>query len=189
VKPVARKADITIEWAEQSRQLTFLRACGLSHPWDGGGPTEPRARVIAYGGAAGGGKTDALLVAGIVAGLTFPGISVGFFRREYPMLEGPGGAILRSQELMSGWSRWHGGQRRWTLPTGSILQFCHCSKETDVYIYQSQQFDVLLLDEATQFLRSQYRYLLTRNRATRAGRNPIHGVSVEPGQRGAFVVF
>ena len=79
---VARKADITIEWAQQPRQMSFLRACGLSHPWDGGGPTEPRAEVILYGGAAGGGKSDALLMAGIVGGLTWPGISIGYFRRE-----------------------------------------------------------------------------------------------------------
>jgi phage terminase large subunit len=179
-----RKADITIEWAQQSRQMSFLRACGLSHPFEGGGPTEPRADVIGYGGAAGGGKSDALLMAGIVAGLTWPGISVAYFRREFPMLEGPGGAIMRSHELMSGWAKWHGGQRRWTLPTGSILQFCHCKAEEDVFNYQSQQFDIVLIDEATQFLRSQYRYLRTRNRATRDGVIPFMGLATNPGNIG-----
>jgi phage terminase large subunit len=175
---------IKIEWAKQPRQLKFLRACGLSHPWDGGSPGKPVARVIGYGGAAGGGKSDALLMAAIVAGLTFPGISIGYFRRKFPELEGPGGAIMRSHELMSSWARWHGGQRRWTFPTGSILQFCHCKEETDVYNYQSQQFDLLLLDEATQFLRSQYRYLLTRNRATKPGVTPFMALATNPGNVG-----
>ena len=175
---------IKIKWAEQPRQMKFLRACGLSHPWDGGSPGKPVARVIGYGGAAGGGKSDALLMAAIVAGLTFPGISIGYFRRKFPELEGPGGAIMRSHELMSSWARWHGGQRRWTFPTGSILQFCHCKEETDVYNYQSQQFDLLLLDEATQFLRSQYRYLLTRNRANKPGLTPFMALATNPGNVG-----
>jgi phage terminase large subunit len=130
-----------------------------------------------------GAKSDALLMAGIVAGLTYPGISIGYFRREYPMLEGPGGAIMRSHELMSGWARWNGGQRRWTFPTG-FLQFCHCKAEEDVYNYQSQQFDIVLIDEATQFLRSQYRYLRTRNRATRDGVTPFMALASNPGNVG-----
>jgi hypothetical protein len=46
---------IDIPWRPQPRQLTFLRACGLAHPFEGGGPKPPVARFIGYGGAAGGG--------------------------------------------------------------------------------------------------------------------------------------
>lgn len=175
---------IEIKWQPQPRQLTFLRACGLSHPFDGGRPSNPAARVIGYGGAAGGGKSDALLAVGIIAGLSFPGINIGYFRREYPQLEGPGGAILRSHELMSSWARWNGSQRRWTLPTGAILQFCHCKDEPDVYNYQSQQFDVLLFDEGTQFTKFQVRYLMTRNRATKPGVTPFAAIGTNPGNVG-----
>ena len=142
------------------------------------------ARMIGYGGAAGGGKSDALLMAGIVGGLSFPGISVGYFRREYPDLEGPGGAIIRSHELLMGWAKWNGGLRRWRLPTGSILQFCHAKDEKDVFGYQSQQFDIILVDEATQFTRFMIRYLLTRNRATKSGVIPFMGVASNPGNIG-----
>jgi phage terminase large subunit len=176
--------NIKIEWAQQQRQMVFLRACGLSHPWDSGRPKPPQAQVIGYGGAAGGGKSDALLVCGIVAGLSFPGINIGYFRRTYSQLDGPGGAIMRSQELMSGWARWNGSLRRWTLPTGSILQFCYCDKETDVYNYQSQQFDIILIDEATQFARFQVRYLMTRNRATKSNVIPFTAMATNPGNVG-----
>ena len=176
-----KKQRIEVQWWPQPRQLTFLRACGLAHPFDGGEPGRPVADVIGYGGSAGGGKSDSLLLAGIIAGLTWPGINVGYFRREYPQLEGPGGAIMRSQELMSGWAKWNGTQRRWTLPTGSILQFCHCKDEADVFNYQSQQFDILLFDEATQFLREQVRYLITRNRATKPGIVPFTAMATNPG--------
>jgi phage terminase large subunit len=129
-------------------------------------------------------KSDALLGVAIVAGLYFPGINIGYFRREYPQLEGPGGAIMRSQELMSAWSDWNGTQRRWTMPTGSILQFCHCKNEEDVFNYMSQQFDIILLDEGTQFTRFIYRYLLSRNRSTKNGIVPFMAIATNPGNVG-----
>ncbi len=175
---------VKLVWKRQARQMTFLRACGLSYPFDGGGPKKPSADVIGYGGSAGGGKTDALLMAGIIACLTWPGIGVAYFRREFPQLQGIGGAIPRSRELLTGWCRYDGENRRWTFPNGSMLQFCHCKEENDVYNYQSQQFDILLIDEATQFTRFQYRYLTSRNRATRAGVTPFAALATNPGNVG-----
>lgn len=88
---------------------------------------------------------------------------------------------MRSQELMSAWARWNGTQRRWTMPTKAVLQFCHCKDESDVYNYQSLQFDILLFDESTQFTRFQYRYLLTRNRATKPNLIPFAAMGTNPG--------
>lgn len=181
--------NIKIEWAQQARQMDFLRACGMSHPFEGGSVRPPVAKVIGYGGAAGGGKSDALIVLAIIAGLSIPGLKIGYFRRKYPDLEGPGGAIMRSRELLTGWATYNGSLRRWTLPTGSIIQFCHCQYENDVYDYKSQQFDIILIDEATQFLRSMYRYLLTRNRATvsypaGSGFFPFMALATNPGDVG-----
>lgn len=136
------------------------------------------------GGAAGGGKSDALIGMAIVAGLTFPGISIGYFRREFPDLEGPGGAIMRSKELLSGWAKYHATYHRWTMPGNSILQFCHCKDENDVFGYKSQQFDIILIDESTEFTRFQYRYLLTRNRATKKNIVPFMALATNPGGPG-----
>gem|GEM_PF-2070828 len=120
----------------------------MSHPFEGGGPKKPVATFIGYGGAAGGGKSDSLLGVGMIGGLTYPGINIGIFRRKYTELEGPGGIIIRSQELMSGWADYNGGLRRWTLPTGAIVQFCHCENENDVFNYQcfTPNTEVLTLD-------------------------------------------
>lgn len=174
-------AELVIPWRRQARQMTFLRACGLSHPWEGGGPRPAVADVIGYGGAAGGGKSDALLMAGIVAGLSYPGCKVAYFRRKGVELEGLGGAVMRSRELLSSWCKWNGKTMRWALPTGSMIQFCHCNEESDVHQYQSQQFDLLLFDEATQFTHFQYRYLISRNRATVPGIRPFTAVATNPG--------
>ena len=177
-KPVTR---VEIQWRKQPRQIEFLRACGLSFPFEGGGPRPPVARILLYGGSAGSGKSDALLIVGFIACVTWPKCNVVYFRREYPDLEGPGGAIPRSKELFSQIGKWHGGQRRWTFPGGGILEFSHCKREDDVYGFQSQQFDVLLIDESTQFTEFQLNYLLTRNRATVDGIIPFCAMATNPG--------
>ncbi len=177
-----------IRWKQQARQMDFLRACGLAYPFEGGGPQQPLADVIFYGGAAGGGKSDALLILGIIACVAFSGCQVGYFRREYTQLEGPGGAIMRSKELYGGIAKWNGQLRRWTFPAvegkTSIVQFCHAKNEGDIYNYQSQQFDVILIDESTHFTRFQMRYLLTRNRATTKGVIPFTALGSNPGNVG-----
>jgi hypothetical protein len=160
------KREIVIDWEPQPRQLVCLEACGLDTPFTQK-PLHPAiADIIGYGGAAGGGKTDTLLQIGIIAGLHYPKLNIGYFRREFPQLEGPGGAILRSREMIGHFAKYNEQKHRWTLPYGSLLQFCHAKDPADVYNYQSQQFDIMLFDEVTQFTKDMVKYLLTRNRAT-----------------------
>lgn len=173
---------VRIEWWPQPKQLELLRAVGLSHFFEGGKPRAPLAQVIGYGGAAGGGKSDVLLMVGVIAALAYPGAQVGYFRRKYPELEGPGGAIQRSHEILANNAKWRGDERKWTFPTGSILKFLHAEHEEDVTRYQSQQFDVLLIDEATHFTEYQVTYLaLTRNRLTVKMPAPICVLATNPG--------
>lgn len=162
--------QIKFKWKQQARQMTFLRACGLAHALEGGKPTPAKAKVIAYGGAAGGGKSDGMIMGAIIACCTYSGIAVGYFRRKFTQLEGAGGAIWRSTQLLAplvdkGLVKWNGGLYRWTFFNGSVIQFAHLQHEHDVQNYQSQQFDILCFDEATHFSRFQYRYMLSRNRS------------------------
>ncbi len=133
-------------------------------------------------------KSDALLILALIAAITWPGCQIGYFRREYPQLEGPGGAIMRSKELFSNIASWNGNFRRWTFPRvngkHSVIQFCHAKNESDVTNYQSQQFDILLIDESTHFTRYQIRYLITRNRATVDGVIPFTALASNPGNVG-----
>lgn len=188
-KPVSNEIEVKLKWQEQPRQLTFLRACGLSHPFDHGDPGVPAAKIIGYGGSAGGGKSDALIVAGIIAALTHTGCRVGYFRRKFTQLEGPGGAVMRSHELLSsslGSRAYNAQKRRWTFPGGSILQFCYLDREEDVYNYQSQQFDVLLFDEATQFTWTQIAYMQTRIRSSKTGITTFTAMATNPGNIGHY---
>lgn len=131
------------------------------------GPISPPVtRLIGYGGAAGGGKTDAFLALALIICYAFPGAKVSFFRRKYTELEGPDGAIQRSQALFAGLgSKYNDQKHRWPFDNGSYIFFRHCMHEKNVHDYQSQQFNVLLIDEATHFTWFIVDYLITRNRS------------------------
>lgn len=47
---------------------------------------------------------------------------------------------------------------------GSIIDFSYCDNETDVYKYQSAEYDVIRFDELTHFTEQMYVYLLSRIR-------------------------
>lgn len=124
-------------------------------------------------------------MAGIIACYTFPNCKVGYFRRRYTQLEGPGGAIQRSHELLSSRAKWNGKNRRWTFPGNATLQFCHIDRDEDCMNFQSLQFDIILFDEATQFNESMIRYMLTRLRATTDGSmGTFIGLATNPGNVG-----
>lgn len=133
-------------------------------------------------------NSDALLMALFIGVMSFPGASAGYFRRTYKQLEGAKGAIMRSKEIFSDFpgANWNGTKRMWTFESlnDSVIIFNHLQKEDSVYDYQSQQFDFIALDEATQFTEFQYRYMSTRNRTTVKGPRAIMLLATNPGNVG-----
>ena len=179
--------QVKINWLPQPRQLLCLNACGLGKPF-GGEEFHPAIfDVGGYGGSAGGGKTDALLSIDLTASLKYPSIQIGFFRRVFPQLGGAGGAITRSHQLYREVAVYNEQKKKWTFNyTNAIVQFFHCQNPQDVYSYLSQQFDILLIDEGTQFEPQMIDYLITRNRATITDVNfkPFTLIATNPGNVG-----
>lgn len=163
-----RRVKAAGRWKPQPKQAEVLQVAGVDGAYTSpAGIIRPAAaKLVGYGGAAGGGKSDALL--GIALGLAqlAPGITIGFFRRKYVELEGARGAVSRSRELFSGLGIYNQALHVWRLNNGTRLHFCHANNPGDVFNYQSQQFDVLLFDEATHFTWDMVDYLLTRLRLT-----------------------
>lgn len=134
-----------------------------------------------YGGAAGGGKSDALLMAALMF-VDTPGYNAILFRKTYSDLALPEAVMARSHEWLGGTeAKWDGANYRWTFPTGSTLSFGYLNHERDKYRYQSAAFQFIGFDELTQFPFENYSYLFSRLRKLtgveiplrmRAGTNP-----------------
>lgn len=165
----------------QAKQATLLEACGfpcvaagehlfsgqMVPMWRATGERGPaKSGLIGFGGAAFGGKSYGMLIMACVAAELWPGIQIAYFRRTYPELDGPGASIQKAYEVLGGAAKDTDGGKEWSWPNGSDMYFRHCQNEKDVYGYQSQQIDLLIIDEATHFTWFQVDYLLTRNRAS-----------------------
>lgn len=126
-----------------------------------------------YGGAAGGGKSDALLMAALMF-VDFPGYNAIIFRRTYSDLALPEALIARSIEwLKPTEAHWDGINHIWHFPSGACLAFGNMEHENDKYRYQSAAFQCIELDELTQFTESQYRYLFSRLRRLEDSNIPL----------------
>ncbi len=117
-----------------------------------------------YGGAAGGGKSDALLMGGLQY-VDVPGYSAIIFRRSYTDLCKSGALIDRSHEWLDNTDAvWDGKNHIWVFPSGAKLAFGYLENDSDVYHHQSAEYQFLGFDELTQFSEFQYRYMLSRVR-------------------------
>lgn len=117
---------------------------------------------VLYGGQAGPGKSDGLLMFALYRRMSCPG-SVGLLvRRTFSELEKS--LIRKSKTYYSPFGRYLDGKKQWIFPNGSIQEFGHCDREDDVYQYQSAEYDDIGFDELTHFTEFQYLYLSSRSR-------------------------
>jgi len=143
-------------------------------PWTRYIPHSPTAKQLAfllldipealYGGAAGGGKSDALLMAALQY-VSVPSYAALLLRRTYADLSLPGALMSRAFEwLIPTDARWKSSEKTWVFPSGATLTFGYLDHSGSEYRYQSSEFQFIGFDELTQFRESQYRYLFSRLR-------------------------
>lgn len=134
-------------------------------------PTVPQAVFLSrweqeamYGGAAGGGKSIALLAAALQY-VDTPGYRALLLRRTFPDLSQAGGLMdLAHQWLHGTGAVWNEQRKLWTFPTGATLAFGYLDNDTDKYRYQGGQYQMVGFDELTQFEEPMYAYLFSRLR-------------------------
>lgn len=128
---------------------------------------------VFFGGAAGGGKSDALLMAALQY-VDVPGYSAMLFRRTYTDLALPMALLDRAHQwLKSTDARWVDADRTYRFPSGASLSFGYLEHEGDKYRYQSAEFQFIGFDEATQFTETQYSFLFSRLRRTMSTSVPL----------------
>lgn len=126
-----------------------------------------------YGGAAGGGKSDALLMAALQFA-QIPKYSALLLRRTYADLSLPEALMDRAQEWLVGTdARWHADTKTWEFPSGATLTFGYLDHERSKYRYQGAAFQFVGFDEITQFPESAYQYLFSRLRRLEDSHVPI----------------
>jgi hypothetical protein len=123
------------------------------------------ADILIYGGQAGGGKSW-LLVAEPTRRTNNPGFRGVIFRRTYKQITGQGGLWDEACGLYpSLGATMREGAMEAEFPSGAKIQFCHLQHEKDKYQHQGLQYAFIGFDELTHFTKSQFFYLLSRNRS------------------------
>ena len=155
----------TTVWRPQPKQAAFM--------------ARPEYEAL-YGGAAGGGKSDALVVEalrqvgiphykGLIVRKTYPQLaelidkSLNYYPRAYPK------------------SRYNASAHTWTFPSGAKILFGSMQYTKDRTRYQGQAYDFIGFDELTHFTWDEYSYLFSRNRPNGPGTRVYIRASANPG--------
>ncbi|MGH7743292.1 MAG: hypothetical protein ACREQ5_00520 [Candidatus Dormibacteria bacterium] len=145
---------------------------------------------VLFGGAAGPGKSLALLMEGIRACVKYPGLRVGVFRRTFPELEESLLTELARYEyaiaLGAHYDRAHHDLR---FPNGSLLMFRYAESMVDATRRQGGQYQLLLFDERTLTPPDVIEFLCSRLRSGDPS-IPVLGIrsSTNPGGPGHSMV-
>ena len=144
----------------------------------------PRTEAF-FGGAAGPGKTEALLM-GALQLVEQPRYSALLLRRTFRQLNQSNSIMNRARQWLANTDAvWKEADKRFTFPSGATITFGNLDSEDDVYQYDSSEFQYIGFDELTSFRERQYTYLFSRLRTTRDNPVPLRMRSASnPGNRG-----
>ena len=116
-----------------------------------------KKRFIGYGGARGGGKSWALRKKITLLCMRYDGIKVLLLRRTYPELKENHINTLLGE--LKGIATYKESDKVFTFLNGSKIKLGYCDSERDVLQYQGIEYDIICMDEATQFTEYQFQTL------------------------------
>lgn len=169
-------------WTNQVRSEPSL-AAALTPRWTSAIPHRPTPKQAAFllldcrealfGGAAGGGKSEALLMAALQY-VDQPDYAALLLRRRLTDASLPGALLDRTHEwLFDSSAVWSESDRTYTFPSGAKLAFGYLDHEGDRFRYQSSEFQFIGFDELTQFAEREYAYLFSRLRKREGSQIPL----------------
>lgn len=152
-------------WKPQPKQWEFMR----------------RSEYEAlYGGAAGGGKSEAL-VCEALRQVHLPFYRAVIFRKTFPQLEELISKSLRYYPAAFPGAKYNAALHRWVFPSGACIYFRSMPHKLSYLDYQGLSYEYVGFDELTHFTQEEYEYLLSRNRANGAGARVYIRATANPG--------
>ena len=154
-----------VVWRPQERQALFM--------------ARPEDEAL-YGGAAGGGKSDALVMEALRQ-IHIPYYKGLILRKTYPQLSELVEKSLRYYPLVDRGAEYNATRRCWRFSSGAKILFGSMPHGSDRFNYQGQAYDFIAFDELTQFTWEEYSYLFSRNRPNGPGTRCYIRATANPG--------
>lgn len=156
---------MNVIWTPQEKQAIFQ--------------SRPEYEAL-YGGAAGGGKSDALLTEALRQ-VHIKHYRALILRKTYPQLSE---LIDRSRELYTSafpTAKYNETKHVWTFESGAKIYFGAMQHTSDRINYQGKRYDFIAFDELTHFSWDEYSYMFSRNRPSGSGTRVYIRSTTNPG--------
>ena len=152
-------------WSPQPRQAAFM----ARGEWE-----------ALYGGAAGGGKSEALIMEALRQ-VHIPHYKALILRKTFPQLSELVDKTLRYYPQAFPRAKYNDTKHTWTFPSGAKILFGAMQYAQDKVKYQGQAYDFIAFDELTHFTWEEYSYLFSRCRPNGPGTRCYIRSTANPG--------